>query len=73
MSLDNSDWHMWRSTPEFSQRVEAVIAPDGQTTTGAWKKSTDRGVTWEHDFNVDYLRNPPTHAGSGDARANTDG
>jgi hypothetical protein len=55
MSFSNPDWHMWRITTEFSQRFEAIVASDGQTINGAWKKSFDEGQTWEHDFNLDYF------------------
>jgi hypothetical protein len=56
MSLAGRDWQMWRTTPEFSQRYEGVIESDGRTISGVWKKSFDGGATWEHDFNVDYVR-----------------
>jgi hypothetical protein len=54
MALVGRDWQMWRITPESSQRFEAAIESDGQSIRGAWKKSSDFGVTWEHDFNIDY-------------------
>ena len=56
MSLLGHDWQMWRTVPEFSQRFEAVIESDGRSISGSWKKSSDGGSTWEHDFNVDYSR-----------------
>ena len=55
MSFVATRWQMWRSTPEFSQRFEAEIAHDAQTIRGEWTKSVDGG-TWEHDFDVDYIR-----------------
>jgi len=54
------DWQMWRTTPDFSQRFDAVIGIDGQAIRGAWRKSLDGGATWEHDFNLDYIRTPPS-------------
>jgi len=42
--------------PDFSQRFEAHVDPDAGAIRGRWEKSTDEGATWEHDFNVDYIR-----------------
>ena len=56
MSFDAGHWRMWRTTPEFSQRFEAELSDEGQTITGEWRKSVDGGLTWEHDFDVDYIR-----------------
>lgn len=57
MSFAAPDWGMWRTTPEFAQHFEAVIAVEGRRISGAWTKSTDgRRATWERDFNVDYIR-----------------
>jgi hypothetical protein len=56
MALVGRDWQMWRIVPKFSQRFEAAIDSDRQSIRGAWKKSFDLGVTWEHDFNIDYFR-----------------
>lgn len=56
MIFDLPVWRMWRTTPEFSQRFEAVISSDENIIRGEWKKSLDDGDTWEHDFNLDYIR-----------------
>jgi hypothetical protein len=56
MSFDDRHWQMWRDTPEFSQRFEAQLDPDQGAIRGRWEKSTDQRATWEHDFNVDYVR-----------------
>ncbi|HEV3312511.1 MAG TPA: hypothetical protein VG815_18515 [Chloroflexota bacterium] len=56
MSFTAPDWLMWRTTPEFSQRFEATVQSDALTINGVWKKSVDGGATWEHDFNIDYIR-----------------
>jgi hypothetical protein len=58
MSLDGPTWRMWRDTPDFSQRFEARLDPDGAVVRGRWEKSTDQGAAWEHDFNIDYIREP---------------
>jgi len=56
MSLDGARWRIWRENPEFSQRFEAELEPGGGRIRGRWEKSTDHGATWEHDFNLDYIR-----------------
>jgi hypothetical protein len=59
MSLAGAEWHMWRETPQFTQRFSAQIDPDGRVIRGRWEKSSDQGTTWEHDFNLDYVRTGP--------------
>ena len=56
MTFEGGQWQMGRETREFSQRFEAQLDPDGRAIRGRWEKSADRGDTWEHDFNLDYLR-----------------
>jgi hypothetical protein len=56
MTLSESTWRMWRDTPEFSQRFDADVSADQTEITGTWRKSSDGGATWEHDFNVGYRR-----------------
>jgi hypothetical protein len=60
MSFNNGHWHMWRDTPEFSQRFKAELDPDAGAIRGCWEKSTDQGTTWAHDFEVDYIRERAT-------------
>lgn len=59
MSLGARTWRMWRDTPEFSQRFEAEVSADHHEISGSWRKSSDAGATWEHDFNVRYRRAGP--------------
>jgi hypothetical protein len=47
---------MWREAPGFWQRFEYTVSTDKRTLTGYWQKSTDDGSTWEHDFDIKYLR-----------------
>lgn len=56
MSLEDADWQMWRDTPEFSQRFQAQLDPDARRIRGRWESSADQRATWEHDFNIDYIR-----------------
>ena len=55
MSFSESEWKMWRNSPNFSQRYEGQISKDGNTIAARWEKSSD-GTTWEHDFNITYTR-----------------
>ena len=56
MSFADAHWQMWRDTPEFSQRFSAELDQEGRKIMGRWEKSVDEGATWEHDFNIDYIR-----------------
>lgn len=51
---------MRRDSPESGQRFLAQIDPEGQVIRGRWEKSSDHGTTWEHDFNLDYVRSVPS-------------
>jgi hypothetical protein len=55
MSLGDGTLKFWRETPGFNQRYIGRFSEDGNTITGAWEKSTD-GTTWEHDFDLIYIR-----------------
>ena len=59
MTFTDASWRMWRDTPEFPQRFEARLEPDAGVIRGRWEKSTDQGATWEHDFNLEYIRERP--------------
>jgi hypothetical protein len=56
MSLADQQWRLWRNTREFSQRFDAQVSPDHAVIDGRWEKSLDGGLTWEHDFNLRYVR-----------------
>lgn len=62
MSFAGSNWRMWRDHPEFSQRYTGQVDTDTQTIRGRWEKSTDGATTWEHDFNLDYIREDASNA-----------
>jgi hypothetical protein len=59
MSLEGPSWRMWREASDFSQRFSAHIDANGDVLRGRWEKSTDSGKTWQHDFNLDYIRSEP--------------
>ena len=65
MSFEDGRWQIWRDTPGFSQRFLAQVDPDARTIRGSWEKSVDQGATWEHDFNVDYIRSDENFGLSG--------
>lgn len=55
MSFSERIWKIWREAPGFWQRFEGRISEDGKTITAHWDKSAD-GNTWEHDFDVTYVK-----------------
>jgi hypothetical protein len=60
MSLEDGVWRLWRDEPDlspldFSQRFTGTFSDDGRTIAGRWEICHD-GVTWEHDFDLTYLR-----------------
>lgn len=56
MTWTAGTWTMWREAPGFWQRFECTIAGNGQSMRGHWKKSTDDGKNWQHDFDLTYRR-----------------
>jgi hypothetical protein len=60
MSLDDLHWRMRRNTHEFSQGFDAELDVARQTIRARWEKSVDQGRTWEHDVNIDYVRETPS-------------
>lgn len=56
MTLENRVWRIWRNNPEFSQRYEGRISDDYNTIISHWAKSTDDGETWNHDFDMKFIR-----------------
>jgi hypothetical protein len=56
MDFDGTMWTLLREDPDFYQRFRGRLSEDGNTITAAWEKSDDRGATWEHDFDLTYVR-----------------
>ena len=57
MTLADGVWRLWRSAsaPDFSQRFTGTFDPAGDTISGTWELS-HHGSTWEHDFDLMYVR-----------------
>jgi hypothetical protein len=60
MSLEDGVWSLWRETPDFSpldfaQRYTGTFSDDGTMIVGHWEIAHD-GSTWEHDFDLTYVR-----------------
>jgi hypothetical protein len=60
MSLDGGVWTLRREAPDFSpldfaQRYTGTFSDDGTTIVGRWEIAHD-GSTWEHDFDLTYVR-----------------
>ena len=60
MSFEDGVWKLWRDEPdfsplEFSQRFTGTFSDDGKTIAGTWEIAHD-GKTWEHDFDLTYVK-----------------
>jgi hypothetical protein len=60
MSLEDGVWTLWRDTADFSpldfaQRYTGSFSDDGTKFVGRWEIAHD-GYTWEHDFDLTYVR-----------------
>ena len=60
MRVCDGVWTLWRDEPDFSpldfaQRYTGTFSDDGQTITGAWEINKN-GTSWEHDFNLAYVK-----------------
>ena len=60
MSLEDGIWTLRRDTPDFSplefaQCFTGRFSGDDGEIVGRWEIAHD-GVTWEHDFDLTYLR-----------------
>jgi hypothetical protein len=55
MSLAAGVWKLRRTALGFSQRFSGSFDESADTISGTWEKSTD-GSTWEHDFDLTYMR-----------------
>ncbi len=55
MTLRDSIWHQWRTSPDFSQRFTGTIGLTGDVITARWEASTD-GKAWDLDFELTYRR-----------------
>jgi hypothetical protein len=55
VSIDGTEWRIWRNARGFSQRFIGNLSPDARTITGAWELSKD-DEHWEPDFEIRYHR-----------------
>ena len=60
MSFEEGVWRLWRDEPDFSpldfsQRFTGTFDGDGTTIAGRWEMCHD-GTTWEHDFDLTYVK-----------------
>ena len=61
MTLADNVWRLWRDEADFSpldfrQRYTGTVSDDGRTITGSWEICHDDGTTWEHDFDLTYVK-----------------
>ena len=55
MTLAGGVWKMWRTSPDFSQRMTGTFSADGNAIVWHGELSRD-GSTWEADLSVTYTR-----------------
>jgi hypothetical protein len=60
MGFKDGAWSLQREEPDFSpldfaQRFTGRFSADGRTIEGRWEIAHD-GATWEHDFDLTYVR-----------------
>jgi hypothetical protein len=60
MSFDGGVWKLWRdeadlSALDFRQRYAGAFDDGGRTISGSWEICHD-GETWEHDFDLTYVK-----------------
>jgi hypothetical protein len=60
MSFEEGVWKLSRDEPDvspldFSQRFTGTFSEDGKSIAGSWEINHD-GKTWEHDFDLTYLK-----------------
>jgi hypothetical protein len=60
MRLEDGLWTLRREAPDFSpldfaQRYRGTFSDDGTKIVGRWEIAHD-GSTWEHDFDLTYVR-----------------
>lgn len=55
MSIDASEWKLWRTGEPFPQRFSATISDDGNTVVGRWEKAEDKR-NYTTDFDLTYRR-----------------
>jgi hypothetical protein len=61
MDVDDPDWTLARTAPDFSpldfaQRWTGRFSDDGRTITGRWETGTPEGTGWRLDFGLTYRR-----------------
>jgi hypothetical protein len=55
MSIDDSEWRLWREGQPFDQRFIGTISRDRNTISGRWEKS-EGGTSFTIDFELVYRR-----------------
>ncbi len=55
MSIDDTEWKLWREGAPFSQRFTGRFEDSGRRIAGRWERSDD-GVDYATDFDLTYVR-----------------
>jgi len=54
VSFEDGVLELWREGPDFAQRYQGRLSPDGATVEGAWERHD--GTSWIHDFDLTYTK-----------------
>lgn len=55
VTIDDTEWRIWRNARGFSQRFTGTLDPDAGIITGLWQVSKD-DEHWEDDLRITYRR-----------------
>jgi hypothetical protein len=55
MSIDDTEWKLWREGAPFSQRFTGRFEDGGRRIAGRWERADD-GVNYTTDFDLTYVR-----------------
>lgn len=55
MSIDGTEWKLWREGAPFSQRFTGRFEDGGRRIAGRWERADD-GVNYTTDFELTYVR-----------------
>jgi hypothetical protein len=55
VTIDGTEWRIWRNVPSFRQRFIGTLASDAATITGLWQLGQD-DERWDDDLRITYRR-----------------
>ena len=55
MAKVNGGWKMWRTSPDFSQRMTLTLNDDSRAMSALLERSIE-GEKWDHDFDMTFTK-----------------